>query len=141
MRNISVSVAAIITRVKNDTLQILLTRRSQNLHTFPNAWVIPGGHVELYESREVAVIREVKEETGLDFYPTFFGAYDEIFQERGIHAVVTVYEGTADGKMVADEYEVSEIGWYSLDEVLSADRELGFEHRKILSDYRHRKNK
>jgi 8-oxo-dGTP diphosphatase len=91
--------------------------------------------VDEYEPREQAIIREVKEETGLNFYPALFGVYDEIFEERRIHAVVTVYQGTCDGKIVADEYEVSEIGWYSLEAALSPDFELGFEHRKIISDY------
>jgi ADP-ribose pyrophosphatase YjhB (NUDIX family) len=130
-----VSVAAIITRIEDDSLQILLTKRSSNLNNFPGAWVLPGGHVDEYELREQAVVREVMEETGLNFYPTLFGVYDEIFEERGIHAVVTVYEGPCDGELAADEYEVSEIGWYSFDAALSHDLELGFEHRKIITDY------
>jgi ADP-ribose pyrophosphatase YjhB (NUDIX family) len=136
-----VTVAAIITKTENDTLKILLTKRSDNLHNFPGAWVLPGGHVDEYETRETAIIREVKEETGLNFYPTLFGVYDEIFEERKIHAVVTIYEGHSDGTLVADEYEVSAIGWYSLEDSLNADLKLGFEHRKILRDYmNHRKN-
>ncbi len=35
---------------------------------FPNAWVLPGGHVDPGESLEEAVIRELKEETGVDIY-------------------------------------------------------------------------
>jgi 8-oxo-dGTP diphosphatase len=136
----TVSVAAIITRVEAGTLQILLTKRADNLQNFPGAWVIPGGHVEQYEPREQAIIREVKEETGLNFQPTLFGTYDEIFKERGIHAVVTVYAGPADGVLVADEYEVSEIGWYSLDAALNSDLEFGFEHRKIITDFMQRNN-
>ncbi|MCB9458236.1 MAG: NUDIX hydrolase [Anaerolineaceae bacterium] len=131
----SVSVAAIITRMQDDELEILLTKRADNMPTFPGAWVLPGGRVDEYERREQAVIREVKEETGVDFYPTFFGVYDEIFEERQIHAVVTVYEGPCDGEMVADEYEVSEIGWFSLEAALKHDLDLGFEHRTILTDY------
>lgn len=133
-----VTVAAIITRIHDDSLQILLTKRSTNLGNFPGTWVLPGGHVEVYEPREQAVVREVKEETGLNFYPTLFGVYDEIFEERGIHAVVTVYEGGCDGEMTADEYEVAEIGWYSLDAALHHDLELGFEHRKIITDFANR---
>ena len=131
----SVSVAAIITRMKDGKLQILLTKRSHNLFTFPNTWVLPGGHVEEYELREQAIIREVQEETGLTFYPTLFGVYDEIFEERKIHAVVTVYEGPCNGKLVANEYEVSDVGWFSLEAALSDNLELGFEHRKIITDY------
>lgn len=131
----SVSVAAIITTIQDDSLQILLTKRSSNLRDFPNAWVLPGGKVEEYEPREQAIVREVKEETGLNFYPTLFGVYDEIFKERQIHAVVTVYQGTCDGEMLADEYEVSEIEWYSLADALTHDIELGFEHRKIITDF------
>lgn len=131
----SVSVAAMITRIENGEQQILLTKRSPNMPTFPGAWVLPGGHVDEYETREQAVIREVKEETGLTFYPTLFGVYDEIFKELKIHAVVTVYVGTSDGDVVADEHEVSEIGWFTLDEALSPALALGFEHHKILTDF------
>lgn len=136
----NVTVAAIIIRIENGEQQILLTKRSLNMPTFPGAWVLPGGHVDAYETREQAVIREVKEETGLNYYPTLFNAYDEIFEELKIHAVVTVYTGTADGDAVADEHEVSEIGWYSLDAGLSPDLELGFEHREIITDFMNRNN-
>jgi nucleoside triphosphatase len=35
-------------------------------HKWPGRYVVPGGHVELGERLEQAVIREAKEETGLD---------------------------------------------------------------------------
>ena len=35
------------------------------MRTFPMAWVLPGGHVELNESLEDSVRREVLEETGI----------------------------------------------------------------------------
>ena len=35
------------------------------MRKFPNAWVMPGGHVELGESLEEALIREIHEETGI----------------------------------------------------------------------------
>ncbi|MCB9802831.1 NUDIX domain-containing protein [Candidatus Nomurabacteria bacterium] len=36
------------------------------LHTKLNKWLFPGGHIEPNESPDQAVIREVKEEAGLD---------------------------------------------------------------------------
>lgn len=131
----NVTVAAIITRTENAAQEILLTQRSNNLHNFPGAWVLPGGHVEEYERRETAVIREVKEETGLNFHPTLFGVYDEIIEERNIHAVVTVYVGPCDGEINTDEREVSNSGWYTLDDALNSGLELGFEHAKIIRDF------
>jgi 8-oxo-dGTP diphosphatase len=44
--------------------RLLLLRRSSE-GAFPGVWEIPGGHVETGESLEVALRREVREETGL----------------------------------------------------------------------------
>ena len=41
-------------------------------HKWPGKYVVPGGHVELGERVEEAVVREAKEETGLDVYDLEF---------------------------------------------------------------------
>jgi nucleoside triphosphatase len=46
-------------------------------HKWNQAWVIPGGHIELGESAEAAVYREVKEETGLEVHSARFLCYQE----------------------------------------------------------------
>ncbi len=56
-RELRPSVAAIIT---NAAGQILLQRRSDN-----GLWGLPGGSVEIGESVTEAIVREVREETGL----------------------------------------------------------------------------
>ena len=45
--------------------KILITRRPKNMRNFPWAWVLPRGHIELGESLEDSVIREIEEETGI----------------------------------------------------------------------------
>ena len=41
-------------------------------HKWPDAYVVPGGHLELGERLEEAAVREAKEETGLDIYDLEF---------------------------------------------------------------------
>ena len=41
-------------------------------HKWPGVYVVPGGHVELGERLEQAVVREAKEETGLDIHDIEF---------------------------------------------------------------------
>ena len=35
------------------------------MRIFPNAWVIPGGHVDYDETLEQSVVREINEEIGV----------------------------------------------------------------------------
>lgn len=48
----------------------LVTKRSKEETTFPEYWDIPGGLAETGELPREAVIREIKEEVGLDIMPT-----------------------------------------------------------------------
>ena len=48
----------------------LVTKRSQEETTYPEYWDIPGGLAEFGELPREAVIRETKEEVGLDIVPT-----------------------------------------------------------------------
>ncbi len=47
--------------IKNDEGKVLLV-----YHKKLNVWIYPGGHIEANETPDEAVVREVKEETGLD---------------------------------------------------------------------------
>ena len=122
------TVAAIIT---NKDGEILLTRR--NIEPFKGQWCLPGGHIDENEKALDAVIREAKEETGLDFEAEFFAYADEIIPEYDWHAVVIIFTGKGRGELAAQEGEVADIAWFSLEEAHSLS--LAFVHNKILNDY------
>jgi len=124
------TVAAIISD-PSDTSRILLTRRS--VRTYQGYWCLPGGHIELNETARQAIIREAKEETGIDLKPTFFGYFDEIIPERKIHAVVLAFVSSWDGEIHPGAGEVAEYGWFSPDEALSLP--LAFDHKSIIEAY------
>ena len=131
MVTIKATVGGIITRKENDHVKILLTRR--NVEPFKNMWCIPGGHIELFEDAVTAVIREIKEETNLDFRPVFLTYLDEIFTERQIHNLVLMFHGEASNKLQPSPDEVSEAVWFTTKEALEID--LAFNHKLAIQIY------
>lgn len=125
------TVAAIITKIENSTRYILLALR--NTEPYKNYWSLPGGHIDRYETVEQAVIREIKEEVGLDIKPRFLFYFDEIIPERNIHAVVNVFEGHGNGQLKISEKEILDARWISIKEALSM--RLAFFHRDMIQKY------
>lgn len=85
----------------------------------------PGGHVEAGESFTEAVIREVKEETGLRIAsPRICGMKDWV--EDGIRYVVLFYKTEKfDGELISSEE--GEVWWEDLKELPNLDLSLDME--------------
>ena len=56
----------VVAAVSDPRGRILLTRRAAHMRSFPRAWVMPGGGLDEGESLSDCLVREVKEETGVD---------------------------------------------------------------------------
>jgi 8-oxo-dGTP diphosphatase len=130
-KDVKATVAAIISKSDNDVEKILLTRRTVN--PFAGMLCLPGGHIDRFETAKDAVIREVKEETGLDFAPRFFYYFDEILETIDFHAVVIAFVGNASGTLVPQPDEVSEVYWLSVAE--AQKHQLAFQHNEIIAAY------
>jgi len=110
--------------------KVLLVKRADE--PFVGKWVLPGGHIETGEDTDYAIVREVKEETGLSFYDfSFVMQNPEIFPEESWEAMVYVFKGKAKGELKKNS-ESSEIRFFSLDEIDALD--IGFNHKKIIKE-------
>lgn len=56
--------------------ELLLLRRANYIRKFGGKWCFPGGHIDNNETSKDAIIRELKEETGISINdPIFFETY------------------------------------------------------------------
>ena len=110
-------------------LGIVLIQR-KNL---PIGLALPGGFVDIGESVESAVIREMKEEISLDVkIKELFGVYSDPSRDKRFHTASVVYVCKAYGTPVGAD-DAKEAMLVKLED-LELDK-LVFDHGKILRDY------
>ena len=103
----------------NERGEVLLMRRSLN-KSMPGMWIIPGGKVDFGESLTAAVIRETKEEVGVDIViDREFPMFDDILPDEREHWVSGIFLAHIVGGVpeIREPEKCEEIGWFSLTEL------------------------
>ena len=99
----------------------------------PHGVAIPGGFVDIGESVENALVREMKEETNLDVkIESLLGVYSDPNRDPRFHTASIAYICSAVGTPKACD-DAREVYIFSLDE-LPFDK-MVFDHNKILEDF------
>jgi O-acetyl-ADP-ribose deacetylase (regulator of RNase III)/ADP-ribose pyrophosphatase YjhB (NUDIX family) len=99
----------------------------------PFGLALPGGFVDYGESLEEAVIREAKEETGLDLVQLKqFHTYSEPDRDPRFHTIGTVFIAKGKGKPKAGD-DAADLKIIKLQEIEKLN--FAFDHKKILLDY------
>lgn len=104
--------------ILNEAGQVLLQRRGDS-----GKWGFPGGAIEIGETPEMAAIREVKEETGLDVKVAgLLGIYTDcdMAYPNGDQAqsICIAYElERVGGQLACDDHETVELKYFDLDEM------------------------
>ncbi|WP_448583385.1 NUDIX domain-containing protein [Thermocrinis sp.] len=102
-------------------------------HYEPYGFALPGGFVEVGEKVEEAVLREVKEETGLDAkIVKLLGVYSEPNRDPRFHVVSVVFVLDAEGEPKAGD-DAKRVMVFPLEQI-PFDK-IVFDHAKILEDY------
>ncbi|MHC4941887.1 MAG: NUDIX domain-containing protein [Planctomycetota bacterium] len=97
---------------------LLLERRPEDARVYPGLWDTPGGHVEQGEIPEAALIRELREELGIEARRFFLGlVQDDLDQASGRFYRHYVYVLTAWNGEPASKEERT-IQWFPHDEAL-----------------------
>jgi 8-oxo-dGTP diphosphatase len=103
---------------------------------FKGYWALPGGRVDPGETVEQTIVREVKEETGLDVAIVHkIGEYHEQGVQDGEeydYYPACFLVKRLSGEVEKQESEIEEIKLFSLAEVPMA---LAFEHAQMIKDF------
>ena len=114
----------------NSQREILLFLRDDIPHIpFPNIWDLPGGHVEPDETPEECIVREMKEEMGLDIKDCQLFSVIE-FDDR------TEYTFWQKANLDLDKIELTEgqcLKWFTENEAKSTELASGF--NQIVEDF------
>ncbi len=95
--------------------RILLIRRGRE--PFKGEWGVPGGRIEDDETAEQCLVREMKEETGLDVEPVkLVGIYSDPLRDPRL-IIAAAYLVKRTGGEVRGGDDAAEAGWYELDKM------------------------
>lgn len=122
--------------VSEDGRIVLIQREGETYYGF---WALPGGTVEEDETIEEALIREMKEETGVEVKPNeILGVYSDPERDPRGRVITTVFICDYSGNLKAGS-DAGKINLCTVDEALNM--KLAFDHNFVLQCYQQWLNK
>lgn len=125
----AVTVDALVFSRSGERLYIALIRRAHP--PFEGDWAFPGGFVDMDESLEQAVIRELQEETGMKDIPLEqFYTFGDVHRDPRHRTITVAYFGftTEELPILLAGDDACEAGWFPVDDL----PKLAFDHEDIL---------
>lgn len=124
-----VTVDAILLDRSGPVDSVLLIQRAGP--PFAGRWAFPGGFLEIDESAEQGVLRELAEETGIEGVELepFFSASEVDRDPRG-RVISIVFRAEAQASQLAPQAasDAAAVGWFDTTDL----PEMAFDHREIL---------
>ncbi|WP_456367771.1 NUDIX domain-containing protein [Thermococcus sp.] len=125
-RCIGITVDAVI--IHNNGV-VLIRRKNE---PFRDHYALPGGFVEYGETVEEALIREAREETGLNVRPIkLVGVYSRPDRDPRGHTITVAFLCIGEGELKAGD-DAKDVFVFPVDEALRLP--LAFDHSEILKD-------
>lgn len=101
--------------------KVLIVKRGPKNRHYPGKWHYPSGWLREFETLEDGVIREIKEETGLEVRIVKKGKVFEV-EDKDFSWMIIPFLCEADNEnVIIDENEVSEYKWISPEEIKNYD--------------------
>jgi len=109
--------------------ELLLCKMKPNRGVFPGQWGFPGGGIEPGEPMLEALIRELREELGIevrDIKPAFFkdGLYEKLLPDgdkQAVYMIFLIFHCQAQNEFIELNEEFSEYCWVGESEVYDLD--------------------
>ncbi|MFJ1782542.1 NUDIX domain-containing protein [Streptomyces anulatus] len=114
-----------------DDNHVLLIKRGWDPHK--GAWALPGGHVDAGETSRDAAARELREETGVDFDPSYLwqlGIFDDPNRDpRGRYITAAYIAQVPNNTTATAGDDAVEARWFHINQL----PDLAFDHAAILN--------
>lgn len=127
---IQIAVRAIIV---NNEQKVLLIKRARDTYE-GDKWCLVGGRPNKNESLDKAVVRETREETGIEFIPSPYKEIENPDTSTGSKWITHYFVGHSNMRPTELQIEeVSEADFFSQSELESLD--IAFDHRDVLTQF------